>query len=97
MVEEKNEGEKELKEKDIDEALTKVIDTEGDFENPSHIIKFLTKIIFNLRYDLNELKQELIKVLGAGVENEPEYEELKYPNKKHDWNKPARFGYEIYS
>ena len=96
MVKEKNSGEKAIKEKDIDKHLTDLIKNDGIL-NPSHTIKFLCKIIFNLRYDLNELKVELVKALGAGEGVEPEdFEELKYPNKS-DWNVPQRFQYDIYS
>lgn len=106
MVEKKDKREISVKENEIDDALTKLIEFEGEFEYPSHNIKFLCKIIFNLRYDLNELKLELIKALGKGIEVEnPEYDELKYPPghtkpkypKKSDWNVPKRFSDEIYS
>ena len=55
--------EKDLSEKEIDNALEKIIHTPGIFENPSHMIKLLAKLVYNLRFDLNELKLELIKVL----------------------------------
>ena len=55
-------SEKEATEQQIEDTLNKIMDTDGIFENPSHTIKFLTKIIFNLRYDLNEMKLELLKV-----------------------------------
>ena len=55
--------EKEVSEERIDKKLEEIIETEGIFDNPSHIIKLLAKLIFNLRFDLNELKIELIKIL----------------------------------
>ena len=57
--------EREVSEKEINDALTKIMDSKGVFDNPSHTIKFLAKIVFNLRFDLNELKQELIKMFSG--------------------------------
>ena len=95
MVEEKNEEEKGVSEERINEKLNQIIDSESD--HPT--IKLLAKLVFNLRFDLNELKQELIKALGVGdgVDN-PDYEELQYPkDNRSDWNVPKRFQREIYS
>lgn len=56
-------SDKEVTEKQIDDTLQEILDESGVFDNPSHVIKLLAKLIFNLRFDLNELKLELINVL----------------------------------
>lgn len=55
--------EKEVSEKQIDDKLNEIMTFDGDFVDASHTIKFLAKILYNLRFDLNELKLNLIKAL----------------------------------
>ena len=75
-------SEKEATEKQITETLEKIMTTEGVLKNPTHTIKFLAKILFNLRFDLNELKLELIKVLkeeeDCEVNHKPEEEDGRF-------------------
>ena len=51
-------SEKEATEEQIQEALNKLILSHKD-----RGVRLLAKLLFNLRFDLNELKLELIKVL----------------------------------
>jgi len=53
-------SEKEATEEEITEALNKIINCPGYFENPHDVLKMLAKLIWNLRFDLQELKTELI-------------------------------------
>lgn len=49
--------ERQISEEEIDKSL------EGIMENhPDHTIKFLAKILFNCRYDINEMKLGLLKI-----------------------------------
>ena len=71
--------EKEATEKQIDDTLTKIM--ESDYQNKT--LKFLAKILFNVRYDLNELKLELVKCLGdigidAEINHKPEEEDGRF-------------------
>ena len=67
--------EKEVSEERINEHLEEIMDTEGVFENPSHVIKILAKLIYNLRHDLVSLITELKAVLSLPEEFEDEYVE----------------------
>jgi len=62
--------EEEASEKEIDEGLKTIMEAPDNkkFENITSTIKFLTGIIFNLRYDLNELKLKLIEVYKGDEE-----------------------------
>ena len=57
-------SEKEVSEKQINDKLTEII-----LEEPNKTIRLLAKLIFNLRFDLDELKVELYKAL-TGDESE---------------------------
>ena len=57
-------SEKEVSEKQIQDKLTEII-----LEDPNKTIRLLAKLIFNLRFDLEELKIELYKAL-TGDESE---------------------------
>ena len=56
-------SEKEATEKQITETLEKIMTTEGVLKNPTHTIKFLAKILFNLRFDLDAFKIEIFDFL----------------------------------
>ena len=56
-------SDKDVSEKEIDDKLNEIMTFDGDFVDASKVIKLLAKLIFNLRYDLNDLKLELIKTL----------------------------------
>ena len=51
-------GEKEVSDEQIQEKLNLIITN-----HPDKTIRLLTKLIFNLRFDLDELKIELLKIL----------------------------------
>ena len=76
MVDKKEEeNEREVSEKEIDDHLDNIMNSDhiGD---PSHVIKFLARILYNVRYDLNDLKLQLIKTFKEEEEIErPEREE----------------------
>ena len=57
-------SEKEVSEKQIQDKLNEII-----LQHEDKTIRFLTKLIFNLRFDLEELKIELYKAL-TGDESE---------------------------
>ena len=50
-------SEKEATDQQITDTLNKIMDT-----HPDRSIQLLAKILFNCRYDINELKLELLKV-----------------------------------
>ena len=84
-------SEKEATEEQITEALNKIMETHDD-----NAVKLLAKLLFNVRFDLDELKIELVKCLGGiGLEVE-EGEELKYPDKKID-KECRRFYFDLYT
>ena len=58
----------EVSEKLIDEALEAIMETPDKDINAQHLIKLLAKLIFNLRYDVNDLKLELLKVFREDKE-----------------------------
>ena len=65
-------SEKEATEKQITDKLNEIILSDKD-----GVHRLLAKLVFNLRFDLNELKLELIKTLKT-EEGKPEPEVLKY-------------------
>ena len=75
-------SEKEATEKQITETLEKIMTTEGVLKNPTHTIKFLAKILFNLRFDLDELKVKLYEtIMGeeeCEVNHKPEEEDGRF-------------------
>ena len=76
-------SEKEATEQQINNTLNTIMTTDGEFENPSHTIKFLAKIIFNLRFDLDELKVKLYEtIMGEDdigeVNHKPEEEDGRF-------------------
>ena len=74
-------SEKEATEKQIDDTLTKIMDAPDDieFEKITHSIKFLARILFNVRFDLDAFKIEIIEFLNKLKieEGKPEPEEIK--------------------
>ena len=70
-------SEKDVTEKEIDETLNKIM-----VSNPDHTIRFLARILFNLRFDLDDLKIELLKVLkddeGEEINHKPEEEDGRF-------------------
>ena len=56
-------SEKEVTEKEIDDKLNEIMTFDGDFVDASKTIKLFAKLIYNLRFDLDELKLHLIKAL----------------------------------
>ena len=56
-------SEKEASEKQIVDALNNII--LGERIRIKHSLKLLAKLIFNLRFDLDELKIELLKVISG--------------------------------
>jgi len=77
-----------LSEDEINTALDKIINNEGVFENPSHLIRLLAKLIYNLRVDLDELREELIKQFKQ-IQSELEevVEDEYYPESEDDLRK----------
>ena len=70
-------SEKEVSEEAINDKLNEIM--EDDLQNKT--IKLLAKLIFNLRFDLNEFKLEIVefmKKLKIESEGNIEPEELKY-------------------
>lgn len=55
-------SEREVSEQEIDDELEHLMEYDGDFKNISHILRLFAKLIFNIRYDIEELKKELLKV-----------------------------------
>ena len=77
-------SEKEVTEKQIDQKLEEVmelIDEKIDEDLPQ-IIRLLAKLVYNLRFDLNDLKVELLKVLkeddDCEVNHKPEEEDGRF-------------------
>ena len=60
---------KEVIEKEINDALERVM---TNTEKYSDILRLYAKVLFNLRYDVNELKLELLKVFNPDIEVEHE-------------------------
>ena len=85
-----------LTEAEINEGLEKII--EGNTElDPTHTIRLLAKLIYNLRLDLQELKNELIKTFKQEPEDmEVEIYELPYPDKEIQ-KEPRRFFDDFYA
>ena len=68
-------SEKEATEEQITDTLNKII-----LNNPDNTLRFLAKIVFNLRFDLDEFKIHVLEILkGLETEADPEPEELKFP------------------
>ena len=68
-------SEKEATEEQITDTLNKII-----LNNPDKTIRFLAKIVFNTRFDLDEFKIHVLEMLkGVETEADPEPEELKFP------------------
>ena len=89
-------SEKEATEEQINDTLTKIMTS----IDSSHAVKFLAKILFNVRFDLDELKIEVLKAIKAVIiESEPEPEELKYSDKdlKKIATTPERLSNDFYS
>lgn len=69
-------SEREVSEKEIDAKLELIME---NYSNGT--IKFLAKVLYNLRYDLNEMKLELLKVFAPEkplddnipIDNEKDY------------------------
>ena len=77
-------NEKEVTEKQIQDKLEEIIqlvDEKVD-ETLPNIIRLFGKLIFNLRFDLDELKLELLKVLrdedNGEVNHKPEEEDGRF-------------------
>ena len=71
-------SEKEVTEDAINKKLDEIMEQHED-----KTIRFLAKILFNCRFDLNELKLELIKCLGdigieVDVNHKPEEEDGRF-------------------
>ena len=75
-------SEKEATEDAINRKLEEIMERkeiEGH-EEISHTFKFLAKILFNVRFDLDEFKIHVLEMLkGVETEADPELEELKFP------------------
>ena len=78
-------SEKEATDKQIIDALNKIMESvdEKIDETLPQAIRLFAKLIFNLRFDLNELKLELIKCLGdigidAEINHKPEEEDGRF-------------------
>jgi len=71
-------SEKEASEKEIDKALEKIMD---NILAPQEV-RLIAKLVFNLRFDLDELKIELLKVLRdeecEDVNHKPEEEDGRF-------------------
>ena len=83
-------SEKEATEEQINDTLTKIMTSD-----PNHSVKFLAKILFNVRFDLDELKIKLYETI-LPEEGSAEFEELKFPDKKIATT-PERFHNDFYS
>ncbi|MCP4648577.1 MAG: hypothetical protein GY853_00670 [PVC group bacterium] len=75
------EEERDLTEREMMEHLSKIADSEGIFENPSTVIRFLAKMLFNYRADFEFLIIQL-KDLMVGL---MEMESNKNPENKKDF------------
>ena len=85
-------SEKEATEEQINDTLTKIMTSD-----PNHSVKFLAKILFNVRFDLDELKLHLKKMLkDVSGEGYCEFEELQFPDKKITTT-PERLNNDFYS
>ena len=71
-------SEKEVTDKQIDDKLDELIKFDGDMVDLRKTVRFYAKIIYNLRFDLNELKLELLKVL------KDECEEVNHKKEEED-------------
>jgi len=73
-------SEKEVSEEKIDKALESIMETPEEHLDALHIVKLLAKLIYNLRYDLNELKLKLVEAFknSGSVDTDDIY--LAYPN-----------------
>ena len=68
-------SEKEATEEQIQTKLDEIMLT-----NPDKTTRFFAKLIFNLRFDLDEFKIRVLEMLkGVETEADPEPEELKFP------------------
>ena len=87
----------EASKKEIDETLDRIMESidEQIDEYLPQTIRLFAKLIFNLRYDLDDLKIHLKKVFKGGSPGEPEPEDLKYPPKEIKTN-PERFYDDFY-
>jgi len=57
-------GNRELSEIELQEYLTDVGNHKGDLLDIHKVVKIMAKLIFNLRYDLVELKIDLVRIVG---------------------------------
>ena len=77
-------NDREVSNKEIDDKLTEIIEyiDEQIDEHLPKIVRLLTKIIYNLRFDLNDLKLELLKVLkdegDCEANHKPEEEDGRF-------------------
>ena len=72
-------SEKNATEEQITEALNKIINAHED-----KAIQLLAKLIFNLRFDLDELKIELLKMFKTDHIEEDFEIDLEFPDKTID-------------
>ena len=87
-------SEKEATEEQINNTLNEIMES-----NPDHSIRFLAKILFNLRFDLDELKIKIFEAIEAD-NDEPE-EDFYTPETDNDLKKidvgPERFHNDFYA
>ncbi len=66
-----------ITEQEITDHLDEISEHDGIFENPSHIIKFLAKIVYNMRYDLMEIKKSVLEAIQEIMDEEQNKSEMK--------------------
>ena len=70
-------NDREVSNKEIDDKLEEIIEyvDEQIDENLPKIVRLFAKLLFNIRYDINELKLELLKVFKEDGECEINHKE----------------------
>ena len=62
-------SEREVSEKEIDEKLNEISKIgDNEFLDYNKTLRFFAKLLFNIRYDIDELKAELLKVFKEDEE-----------------------------
>ncbi len=79
--------ERDITEEEMIEHLNKIADSEGIFENPSTVIRFLAKMLYNYRIDFEVLVRSLKDVIESMVDIGGKEQ---IPKKKSDYEEMFR-------
>ncbi len=79
--------ERDITEKEIMDHLDEIAESKGIFDNPSHIIKFIAKVLYNYRIDFEVLVRSLKDVIESMVDIGGKEQ---IPKKKSDYEEMFR-------